>query len=297
MAASEYSSAPNQAGRSYPECVGVAQLCENVWLNFPDSFSILTRGFEFFDRPNMLRDPIRAFPDRSGRDGLRRPWPSDFGPLAALRGDWTPGRNCRYSIDGLAPRIPRRTALAHEPRAGRGPQGVLGCPEIESGQRGHVGAMPVPSGKDAELPRGRPQGLLLLLRLPREGRRHRLRSGDRERRLHGGRRNPGAGGRHADARPRSAGTAKGRQARRTVRSDGAGDQLLSPATQDGGGERRARLSCRPRPRRRRVRPLGDRIRAARMGDAARSPDGQGRRHRAASRRGPGQGFGQGARAV
>ena len=53
-----------------------------------------------------------------------------------------------------------------------------------------LGALPVPPGKDRLVPRRRGQGLLLLLRLPRQGRRGQLPARDREPRLHGGGRAP-----------------------------------------------------------------------------------------------------------
>ena len=68
---------PNLASRSYLKCVKNLLINDRNLLDFPDSFSILTRGFKFSDRPNgglMIRPGLQLLltAENGGRHGESR---------------------------------------------------------------------------------------------------------------------------------------------------------------------------------------------------------------------------------
>ena len=173
----------------------------------------------------------------------------------------------------------------------------MGQPQVQPGQGRFLGAVPVPPGKDGKFPRRRPQGLLLLLRLPRQGRCRQLPARGREHGLHGGDRGSGARCGDADARARSPSCAKGRPSQPVGRGDGSRCPALPDTASHHRGGRGARLPEPPQAVGSRSRPVRDRLCPRRLAGALGSPQGQGHRRRPDPGRRPCQTLDQGQGAL
>ncbi len=143
-----------------------------------------------------------------------------------------------------------------------------------------AGPVPVPRGEDPLVQRQRRRGLLLLLRLPGQGRRHQLRAGHRAPRLRRCRAPAGRQGRHHHPRGRRRRT--GQPAAQGVpRRHGAGHRVVPPAPADLRRRRPGpRLPAQPGLRRRGGAPVPAGMGARRLGrpvPGAGAEPGDGRR--------------------